>query len=388
MVATAGDILKARGHTPPQASTITPRPSSRLPATPFPKVWCPGTDLVDVWADIFRLENRFEASVNHIMLAVVAPGACDHLVQAAVGTRERSQPLPRVEVVRDRGQGARQRKARQAFEDHETTLVGAAFSASDLHAGVILIRDELGEPALAALVRRFAITARWRLRRLLRYNAAPDTPALALPAAELGAASAELESRATALFSDDQSEARLALKREHQELQDRKWLAGIKDDVLAEIERKTQLARLRTALRDTVHTQISNKNSALSDTLVTNRLRGRFAQEIARMSIAGLAIELCKTRTHHGVPQFHVSLIHKPDAKAGQVLSEGEHRCFALAAFLAELSTTDSQSGIVFDDPVSSLDHLHREQITGRSRRHMLSDSPSPPSSCRRRNRK
>ena len=31
----------------------------------------PGADLVDVWADIFRLENRFEASVNHIMLAVV-----------------------------------------------------------------------------------------------------------------------------------------------------------------------------------------------------------------------------------------------------------------------------------------------------------------------------
>ena len=33
----------------------------------------PGADLADVWADIFRLENRFEASVNHIMLAVVAP---------------------------------------------------------------------------------------------------------------------------------------------------------------------------------------------------------------------------------------------------------------------------------------------------------------------------
>ena len=69
----------------------------------------PGTDLADVWADIFRLENRFKANVNHIMLAVVSPGDCGHPVQAAVGTRERPQPLPRVEVVRDRGQGARQR---------------------------------------------------------------------------------------------------------------------------------------------------------------------------------------------------------------------------------------------------------------------------------------
>ncbi len=41
----------------------------------------------------------------------------------------------------------------------------------------------------------------------------------------------------------------------------------------------------------------------------------------------------------------------------GKVLSEGEHRCVALAAFLAELSTIDAQSAIVFDDPVSSLDH-------------------------------
>ena len=69
----------------------------------------PGADLVDVWADIFRLENRFEASVDHIISPWLPPGACGHLVQAAVGTRERPQPLPRVEVVRDRGQGAHQR---------------------------------------------------------------------------------------------------------------------------------------------------------------------------------------------------------------------------------------------------------------------------------------
>ena len=267
--------------------------------------------------------------------------------------------------VQDRTQQAEQ-EARKAFGDHQTTLAGAALPISDLRAGLVLIRDELGRPALADLVRRFAITSRWRLRRLLRCNATPDTPAPSLPAAELHAASAELASRAAALLSDDQSEARLTLKRGHQELQDRKWLAGIKDDVLAEIGRKRELGRLRSALQDTVHTQISNKSSALSETLVTNRLRGRFAQEIDRMRIAGLAIELRKTRTHYGVPLFRVSLIHKPDAKAGQVLSEGEHRCVALAAFLAELSTTDSRSGIVFDDPVSSLDHLHREKIADR----------------------
>lgn len=61
-----------------------------------------------------------------------------------------------------------------------------------------------------------------------------------------------------------------------------------------------------------------------------------------------------------------MALTRKPTANVGDVLSEGEHRCVALAAFLAELATTDSKSAIVFDDPVSSLDHGHREAIAKR----------------------
>src|SRR5690606_25994141 len=67
-----------------------------------------------------------------------------------------------------------------------------------------------------------------------------------------------------------------------------------------------------------------------------------------------------------GVPRFKVALTRKPTASVGQVLSEGEHRCVALAAFMAELATTENKSGIVFDDPVSSLDHMHREAVAKR----------------------
>lgn len=47
-------------------------------------------------------------------------------------------------------------------------------------------------------------------------------------------------------------------------------------------------------------------------------------------------------------------------------MSEGEHRCVALAAFMAELATAENKSGIVFDDPVSSLDHMHRNAVAKR----------------------
>ena len=41
-------------------------------------------------------------------------------------------------------------------------------------------------------------------------------------------------------------------------------------------------------------------------------------------------------------------------------------RCVALAAFLAELATEDSGSGLVFDDPVSSLDHHWKRRMAER----------------------
>ena len=47
-------------------------------------------------------------------------------------------------------------------------------------------------------------------------------------------------------------------------------------------------------------------------------------------------------------------------------MSEGEQRCLSIAAFFAELSTADDPSGIVFDDPVSSLDYKWREGVARR----------------------
>ena len=48
------------------------------------------------------------------------------------------------------------------------------------------------------------------------------------------------------------------------------------------------------------------------------------------------------------------------------ILSEGEHRCIALSTFLSELSLSEHKSAIVFDDPVSSLDHKWRNKIAKR----------------------
>lgn len=53
-------------------------------------------------------------------------------------------------------------------------------------------------------------------------------------------------------------------------------------------------------------------------------------------------------------------------AKTDEILSEGEQRAIALGSFLAELALANHSCGIVFDDPVSSLDHWRRRDVARR----------------------
>ncbi len=62
-------------------------------------------------------------------------------------------------------------------------------------------------------------------------------------------------------------------------------------------------------------------------------------------------------------PLVSAELSHIP---AEKVFSEGERTAIALACFLAELSVGDDPSGLIFDDPVSSLDHNVREHLARR----------------------
>ena len=52
--------------------------------------------------------------------------------------------------------------------------------------------------------------------------------------------------------------------------------------------------------------------------------------------------------------------------KVGDVLSEGEQRALALATFMAEVSLVPGHGAVIFDDPISSLDHARREHVARR----------------------
>jgi len=48
------------------------------------------------------------------------------------------------------------------------------------------------------------------------------------------------------------------------------------------------------------------------------------------------------------------------------ILSEGEQRAIAVGSFLAEVNIGKGTGGVIFDDPVSSLDHKRRERVATR----------------------
>ena len=205
------------------------------------------------------------------------------------------------------------------------------------------------------------------LRRHVKGDAAEPLPvAEAWPTDAIAVHSSALSGRSTTLRAEDGSEERQKMRAEYNGLADREWLEVIQDDVVAEIDRLNKRAVLDGVLKDTATNRITAKSGEIAEQLVTNALRARFSKEIDKLGVAGLAVELRKDKASYGVPHFRVSLIGKPDARVGEILSEGEHRCVALAAFMAELATTEGRSAIVFDDPVSSLDHMHREAVAER----------------------
>ncbi|MBZ9984105.1 MULTISPECIES: AAA family ATPase [unclassified Mesorhizobium] len=264
----------------------------------------------------------------------------------------------------------REEEAETAYIEALQEVASQAIAMKDCPAIVTLIRDDLGQEKLATSVRREILVLAWHLRAILRTHRLETVPALppAVPVMldPLRTALAGLTTRIEALRSEANSPLRTALVAERDGLADRKWLGVVQTDVLAHITRLTAIEALEKASKDTITNKITTQSARIAQALVTNRLRGRFAIEVDKLGVAGLAIELQQAKTTAGVPFFQVRLINKPSEPVGKVLSEGEHRCVALAAFLAELSTIDAQSAIVFDDPVSSLDHMHRDRVAAR----------------------
>lgn len=126
------------------------------------------------------------------------------------------------------------------------------------------------------------------------------------------------------------------------------------------------------ALSDTVKgcntRAVTGKTTELYEAHVTEKLRSAFVQKLAALGLGGLDVVL-ETTGQKGARMQQLKLRTAPQharAKVSEVLSEGEQRVIAMVLFLAEVGIEPGRSGLIFDDPVSSLDHVRRERIAER----------------------
>jgi len=101
--------------------------------------------------------------------------------------------------------------------------------------------------------------------------------------------------------------------------------------------------------------------------LTTEALKQNLKKEFEHLDVDYIKIDLDNIG-RQGVALHKLKLQTKVSGSItlSDILSEGEQRAIAIASFMAELKASPHNCGIVFDDPVSSLDHARRELVARR----------------------
>jgi len=123
---------------------------------------------------------------------------------------------------------------------------------------------------------------------------------------------------------------------------------------------------LLVAVQSCSTSNVTKRGGELLKQFVTERLRQRFEAERAALNITSLEVQLSATPKKGSIERSLSLGKQTLKAPPPQVLSEGEYRAAALAAFFAEQSMSSRSTPLVIDDPVSSLDHKRREMVAAR----------------------
>ena len=138
-----------------------------------------------------------------------------------------------------------------------------------------------------------------------------------------------------------------------------------KNVVVAETKRLKKRAAIEAAKQRTDTGSITREATAIMNRSVTGDVLAQFQAEARRMQLS--QVELKATGGKKGKFQQRPALAGIDTVTpVREVLSEGEQTALGLAGFFTEAHFDTSQSTLVFDDPVTSLDHLRRACLADR----------------------
>ncbi|WP_316224461.1 MULTISPECIES: AAA family ATPase [unclassified Bradyrhizobium] len=203
----------------------------------------------------------------------------------------------------------------------------------------------------------------------LQTSEVPPPPlAAAAPVSPHGALqdlSAVLATEAEALAKADQTGERAKLETERAELADRKILTAGRDRVIKRRDLLKEDALYATALAEVQTKGITQKANELVDTHLTKIVTDHFEVERKILEITHLKVGLAR-KSGQTKAAFQTNPGTTLTKLTSEILSEGEQRALALAAFLTEIAVTEGAGPIVIDDPVSSLDRDRGLKVAAR----------------------
>jgi len=170
---------------------------------------------------------------------------------------------------------------------------------------------------------------------------------------------AALKAQATQYEKDAQEFDRNRAETKKRELEGRRWTTQQTTAIDQEIKRLSQVAQYENWKNAANSRPVSIKAGELAEKLITKAYIDRFNEELNRLNASRIRVEIVKTRTNRGVAlhQLRLKGASTSNVSPDLVLSEGERRVVTLAAFLADVAGKPHAAPLVFDDPVSSLDH-------------------------------
>jgi hypothetical protein len=146
-------------------------------------------------------------------------------------------------------------------------------------------------------------------------------------------------------------------------LEARKTLGRLLPDIRAHVNRATYAARLETFLQrfQGLLRGLTEVAKAASSEMLNGNFERYFDQECRALRAPTVRLDF-PGRRGQAARRKTVGVEHPLD----RILSEGEQKVIALADFLAEARLRAGSAPIVFDDPVSSLDHKRLAEVVDR----------------------
>lgn len=147
-------------------------------------------------------------------------------------------------------------------------------------------------------------------------------------------------------------------------LRHKKQAAAVKDAALEYIEFLAWSSKTSSVSFAGIKMATTKKRTESFLVGVAQNYKGVFNQELANLGCEFNLVMNTSGEQGNTVKEYRLDFAE--DYSPSQILSEGEQNACSLADFLTEVELDKSNCGIIFDDPVTSLDHERKDKISQR----------------------